>query len=242
MARTEGKRGDPRVRPSASRSVPTRSTLPTAEEESSGLGRRILIIAGVLVLLAILIVIGAGLASEEAAEPDREALLLPDVTVSGGFLPPHSGNEQADPAVGSPAPEATSTDFSGLPATIENDGVPKMLIFLAHWCPHCQREVPALQAWIDRNGIPTGVDVVSVVTSIDEIRANYPPDAWLRREGWTPRVVVDDSSNSISTAYGLTAFPYYVMIDGSGNVVQRISGAVSADLAGALMQSLASLG
>ncbi len=242
MARTEGKRSDPRVRPSASRPAPTKPTLPTAEEESSGLGRRILLIAGGLVVLAILIVIGVGLASEEASEPDREALLLPDVSVSGGPLPPHGGNEQADPAVGMSAPAVTSTDFSGLPATIENDGVPKMIVFLAHWCPHCQREVPALQAWIDQNGIPAGVDLVSVVTSIDEIRANYPPDSWLRREGWTPRVIVDDSVNSISQAYGLTAFPYYVMIDASGNVVQRISGGVSADLAGALLQSLAALG
>ena len=241
MARTEGKRSDPRKRPTA-QPAPAKPTLPTTEEQPSGLGKKILLIGAGLVALAVLVVIGIGLASEEASEPEREALLLPDVTVSGNVLPPHSGNDSADPAVGMAAPEVTSTDFSGAPALISNDGTPKMLVFLAHWCPHCQREVPALQAWIDQNGIPDGVDLVSIATSIDEIRPNYPPDAWLRREGWTSRVVVDNVANSISTAYGLTAFPYYVLVDGSGNVVQRISGGVPADVAGEFLQVLAASG
>lgn len=241
MARTGGKRIDPRARPSA-QPAPAKPALPTVEEERSGLGKRILLIGAGLVILAVLVVIGAGIAGDEAREPEREALLLPDVTVTGGGLPPHAGNEQADPAAGLPAPEVTSTDFSGLPASITNDGTPKMIVFLAHWCPHCQREVPAMQAWIDQNGIPAGVDLVSVATSIDEIRPNYPPDAWLRREGWTPRVVVDDAANSISQAYGLTAFPYYVLVDGTGNILRRISGGVPADVAGAFLQSLAAEG
>ena len=241
MARTGGKRSDPRTRPSA-RPAPVKPTLPTTDEQPSGLGKRILLVGLGLVGLAVLVVIGIGLAGEEASEPDREALLLPDVSVSGGSLPPHAGNDSADPALGLPAPEVTSTDFSGLPASIVHDGVPKMIVFLAHWCDHCRREVPALQAWIDQNGVPAGVDLVSVATSISEIRPNYPPDAWLRREGWTPRVVVDNSASSISQAYGLTAFPYYVMVDGAGNVVQRVSGGVPSELAGAFLQSLAAGG
>lgn len=241
MARTGGKRSDPRARPSA-RPAPVKPTLPTAEEQPSGLGKKILLIGAGLVALAVVIVIGVGLAGEEASEPDREALLLPDVSVTGSFLPAHPGNEQADPAVGLPAPEVTSSDFSGLAASIERDGTPKMVLFLAHWCEYCQQEVPAVQAWIDQNGIPAGVDFVSVATSISEIRPNYPPDAWLRREGWTPRVVVDDAANSISRAYGLSAFPYYVLVDGAGNVVRRISGGVPPDVAGAFLQSLAAGG
>ena len=241
MARTGGKRNDPRTRPSA-RPAPVKPTLPTTEEQPSGLGKKVLLVGAGLVALAVLVVIGIGLASEEASEPEREALLLPDVSVSGSFLPPHAGNDSPDTAIGLPAPEVTSSDFSGLPASIVNDGTPKMIVFLAHWCQFCQQEVPALQGWIDANGIPAGVDLVSVATSISEIRPNYPPDAWLRREGWTPRVVVDDTANSISRAYGLNAFPYYVMVDGGGNVVRRISGGVPADVAGAFLQSLAAGG
>jgi len=240
MARTGGKRTEPRARPSA-RPAPQRPTLPTATEQPSGLGKKILLAGAGLIALAVVAVVGFTLASEDQTATEEEAFLFPDVTVSGSILPPYSGTVE-DPGVGLTIPEISSTDLSGLPASIERDGIPKMILFLAHWCPACQREVPAVQAWIDANGVPAGVDFVSVATSIDEIRPNYPPDAWLRREGWTQRVVVDSATSRIANAYGLNAFPYYVLVDGSGTVVRRISGGVSADAVGAMLEALAAGG
>ena len=240
MARTGGKRSEPKTRPSA-KPAPVRSTLPTSEERPSGLGKKIILAGAVLVGLAAAVVLGITLAGEDERGALGDEFLLPDVTVSGRALSPHN-NSGDDPALGLPAPEVSSFDFLGQPASIEHDGTPKLIVFLAHWCSHCRREVPALQAWIDQNGIPAGVDFVSVATSINEIRQNYPPDVWLEREGWTPRIVVDDAANSISSAFGLTAFPYYVLVDGSGTVVQRISGGVSPEVAGAILQSLAAGG
>lgn len=240
MARTGGKRAEPRTRPSA-RPAPPRPTLPTAEEQPSGLGKKILLAGAGLVALVVVVVVGFTLAGEDQTATDQEAFLLPDVTVSGATLPPYGGTAE-DAGVGLAMPEVFSTDFSGLPASIERDGVPKMVLFLAHWCPACQREVPAVQAWINEYGVPTGVDFVSVATSIDEIRPNYPPDAWLRREGWTQRVVVDSATSRIANAFGLNAFPYYVLVDGSGTVVRRISGGVSAETVGAMLEALAAGG
>ena len=237
MARTEGKRSDPRVRTSA-QPAPVRPSLPTAEGQRSGLGKKIVLAGLGLVVLAVVVVIGITLATEDERNAEDQALLLPDVAVTGSVLPPHN-NTADDPAVGLPAPEVSSFDFSGQPAAIEQDGIPKMILFLAHWCDHCRREVPAVQAWINENGIPAGVDFVSVATSINEIRLNYPPDAWLQREGWTQRVVVDSASNSISNAFGLTAYPFYVLVDGSGTVVRRISGGRAPEVVGGLLQSLA---
>ena len=74
---------------------------------------------------------------------------------------------------------------------IAADGRPKILLFLAHWCPHCQREVPIVQGWLDAGGLPQNVDLISIATSIDPARPNYPPEAWLTREGWEPTVLVD---------------------------------------------------
>ena len=240
MARTGGKRSTPRSRPSA-RPAPQRPTLPTAGQSSSGLGKKIIIGAAGLVALAVVVVVGINLAQEDQTAADQAELVLPEVAVAGSFLPQHDPSAE-DPAVGLPAPEVFSADFSGQPAAIENDGVPKMIVFLAHWCVHCQREVPAVQAWIDDNGVPAGVDFVSVATSISDIRPNYPPDTWLEREGWTPRVVVDDPSSTISSAFGLSAFPYYVLMDGSGTVVRRIAGGIPPEEAGFLLQALAAGG
>lgn len=241
MARTAGKRSQPKARPAAA-PAPARATLPTADqEESTGLGKKILLVGLGLVVVAGLVVLAINLATEEQQGTEAAAFLTPDVTVSGSILPPYAGTAQ-DPGIGLAMPEVFSTDFSGLPASIERDGIPKMVLFLAHWCPACQREVPAVQAWIDDNGVPAGVDFVSVATSIDEIRPNYPPDAWLRREGWTQRVVVDSATSSIANAYGLNAFPYYVLVDGSGAVVRRISGGVAAEAVGAMLEALAAGG
>jgi len=241
MARTAGKRSQPKTRPAAA-PAPVRATLPTAEaEESTGLGKKILLVGVGLVVVAALAVLAINLATEEQQGTEAAAFLTPDVTVSGSILPPYAGTVD-DPGVGLVMPEVFSNDLSGLPASIERDGIPKMVLFLAHWCPACQREVPAVQSWIDANGVPAGVDFVSVATSIDEIRPNYPPDAWLRREGWTQRVLVDSATSSIASAFGLNAFPYYVLVDGSGTVVQRISGGVSADAVGAMLEALAAGG
>ena len=38
-----------------------------------------------------------------------------------------------------------------------------MVVFLAHWCPHCQAEVPELVE-LAKEGVFDGVDVTAVAT------------------------------------------------------------------------------
>jgi cytochrome c biogenesis protein CcmG, thiol:disulfide interchange protein DsbE len=146
--------------------------------------------------------------------------------ISGTPLPDFQG-PTGDPAIGRPAPEVTGADFDGEPVAIEADGRPKIVLFLAHWCPHCQEEVPVVQAWITAGGLPSGVDIVSVATAIDPNAPNYPPDAWLDQEGWTAPVIVDPT-NSVARAYGLSAFPFWVFIGPDGTVRARTVGSVPA--------------
>lgn len=130
----------------------------------------------------------------------------------------------ADGAVGQPAPEITGTSIDGEPMSIEpGDGTPKAIAFLAHWCPHCQREVPTVVEWMEAGGVPEGVEVLGVATDIDRNRPNFPPHAWFERENWDVPTVVDGDM-SAARAYGLSNYPYWVLIDGEGNVVQRWSG------------------
>jgi cytochrome c biogenesis protein CcmG, thiol:disulfide interchange protein DsbE len=121
------------------------------------------------------------------------------------------------------APTVQGTSFDGTPVAIQPSGRPSAIVFVAHWCPHCQREVPVIQSWIDANGMPPGVDFLSVATGIDPSRPNYPPDVWLASEGWTVPVLVDPT-NSVAQAYGLSAYPFWVFLDGQGKVVARATG------------------
>ncbi|HEX2047960.1 MAG TPA: TlpA disulfide reductase family protein [Acidimicrobiales bacterium] len=106
---------------------------------------------------------------------------------------------------------------------IARDGKPKLVMFLAHWCPHCQAEVPVLVDWASA-GQPQGVDLVAVSTAVDRARPDYPPSAWLEREGWTIPTVADDADGTAAAAFGLTGYPYFVAVTGDGKVAARASG------------------
>jgi cytochrome c biogenesis protein CcmG/thiol:disulfide interchange protein DsbE len=141
--------------------------------------------------------------------------------VSGTSLPVFS-SASGDVAVGQTVPTVTSPT-----ASIQLNGKAKILLFLAHWCPHCQAEVPVVQDWIDSGNLPGDIDLISVSSSIDPNRPNYPPNEWLEREGWTAPVIVDESG-SVADAYGLPAFPYWVFVNADGTVAGRLIGELAA--------------
>jgi thiol-disulfide isomerase/thioredoxin len=158
-------------------------------------------------------------------------------TIAGSALP-RFADAAADPAIGTPAPTIEGANFDGTPVSITNDGRPKIIIFLAHWCSHCQAEVPVVQAWVDGGFKPDGVDLYSVATSTAETRPNFPPSEWLADEGWTAPVVVDDTAFSVGDVFGLNAFPYWVFVDADGNVAGRLTGELPAEVITQIAESL----
>jgi cytochrome c biogenesis protein CcmG/thiol:disulfide interchange protein DsbE len=148
--------------------------------------------------------------------------------ISGEALPalPEQG---ADPALGMTIPTVDGENFSGDSVKIADDGRPKILLFLAHWCPHCQAEVPLVQGWVDDGGMPEGVDLIGVATAITSTRENYPPSDWLKTEGWSSPLVVDDEDSTVATSFGLSAFPFWVFVGPDGSVVGRTTGEIPLD-------------
>ena len=131
-----------------------------------------------------------------------------------------------DAAITKQAPEVRGVDFDGGSVEIVNDGRPKVIVFLAHWCPHCQEEVPRVKAWVDSGAKPDAVDLYAVPTWIDAARPNYPPDAWLEREGWTSPVLVD-TNDAVADAFGVRGVPFWVFLRSDGTVALRIAGEIS---------------
>ena len=157
------------------------------------------------------------------------------VSVTGDALPQFGEGEDA--AVGQQIPVVQGKSFDGGDVAITNNGRPKVVILLAHWCSHCQAEVPVVQDWIDSDGVPEGVDLFSVATSTDPGQGNYPPSAWLDREGWTVPVIADSPEYAASEAFGLTAFPFFVFVNSDGTVAYRVSGRqTAAEIAQAISQ------
>jgi cytochrome c biogenesis protein CcmG/thiol:disulfide interchange protein DsbE len=147
------------------------------------------------------------------------------VTVTGADLSSDraSVGTTADPAIGQTLPTITGTQVDGSPITIE-PGRPMVIIGVAHWCPHCQAEVPRIQEWLDENGMPTDVELVTIATDNDLADGNGPAGKWLRSEGWSVPTLLDDEEKTAGTAIGLSGFPFFVVVDADGQVVLRGSG------------------
>lgn len=142
----------------------------------------------------------------------------------GTPLPPF---ETPDPAIGMEVPLISAQTLAGERVQLKGDGTARLFGFFAHWCPHCQAELPVTARWLEDNEVPEGVEVVAVSTSVDASAANYPPSDWFAREEWPATVLLDSEESTIATAYGLTAFPYWVAVDADGLVVARAAGSLS---------------
>lgn len=179
----------------------------------------------VWVFLGLLVALFAVLAFvSRSTGPSAE---IANASVSGDALAPY--NTGLDGAVGRQAPELSGTSISGEQMTIEpGDGTPKAITFLAHWCPHCQREVPTVTQWVEDGNLPEDVELVAVTTGIDRNRPNFPPQDWLEREEFPAETLVD-GDNAAARAYGLTNYPFWVLVNGEGEVVQRWSGETAPD-------------
>ncbi len=160
------------------------------------------------------------------------------VDVSGTPLADRPSSPTApDAAVGESIPTVTGQQFDGSAITIAPGGKPKVVMFVAHWCPHCQAEVPRIQDWLDDSGMPTDVDLYAVATGTTSTRANFPPGEWLRGKDWSVPTMVDDESFSAAKGFGLTSYPFFVVVDGSGKVVVRTSGELTQDQWDALLEA-----
>jgi thiol-disulfide isomerase/thioredoxin len=108
-------------------------------------------------------------------------------------------------------------------------GHPTVVAFVAHWCPHCQAEVPRLQQWRTDGSVSTAVDWATVSTSVEPSGPNYPPSAWLDRVGWTAPVLADSTDATAGQAWGLQSFPYLVAVRADGTVAARGVGELTLD-------------
>jgi len=188
-----------------------------------------LLVVGVIVALIIALASGGGDATDDATSldthiPQGSTRQVSFADVLGEGLPRYEAGA-VDEAIGLDAPSFTASYFDNTEITIDPaDGTPRIFMFLAHWCSHCQAEVASITNWVQANGIPEGVEVIGISTSVDEGLPNYPASTWLLREGWPFPVLRDSAQNELATGLGLSGTPFTVAVDGDGTVVGRSSG------------------
>jgi thiol-disulfide isomerase/thioredoxin len=185
-------------------------------------GSRLPIILAVVVALCAAVAIAVSVASDEdkglSGTPIEDQ--AEDVRVTGAPLDAYVDGME-DLAVGKAMPELSGTGIDGSSLTIGGDG-PALIVYLAHWCPACRAEVPVIVDWLSSGG-GDGVQMFAVSTAFAPDRGNWPSSTWLADEGWPVPTLVDPSGMA-SQASGQGNFPFFIVVDGDGEVVARQEG------------------
>jgi len=184
---------------------------------------------GVVAVLAAIFGVVAFTASSDDDASVEGASEFQNVVVTGEALPEY-GKGETDPAIGMTAPVLEGFGFLGNEVTT-TPGNPMLLVFLAHWCPFCQKEVPILVKWSQSGLVPENLDVIAVTTGTDETQPNFPPSVWLANEKWPELwpVLVDNKDQTAGNAFGLAGYPFMTLIGAKGEVLWRNSGEISAE-------------
>lgn len=203
---------------------------------------------GLVALIAVIgivaIVAGRSSSSAGGGKSPSGGTVVPNGKLDYGTIKAQGANLPAkpetgtDPAIGMTIPTVAGQQFDGEQLTITPDGTPKIIMVMAHWCPHCQAEVPRIQGWLNADGMPQGVQLAAVATANVPAKGNFPAADWLRTEKWSVPTIVDDkpvldsSGNIVSpgtaaVAYGVSGYPYFLVTDGQGKVLYRTSGEIT---------------
>ncbi|MFM8506297.1 MAG: TlpA family protein disulfide reductase, partial [Actinomycetota bacterium] len=171
---------------------------------------------GVVAVLAAIFGVVAFTASSDDDASVEGASEFQNVVVTGEALP-EFGKGETDPAIGMTAPVLEGFGFLGNEVTT-TPGNPMLLVFLAHWCPHCQAEVPVLVKWNQSGLVPDGLDVIAITTGTDDGAPNFPPSVWLANEKWPELwpVLVDNKDQTAGNAFGLAGYPYMTLVGADG--------------------------
>lgn len=195
----------------------------------SGYGRRLIaVLMGALMVVTAAACADKTSASQGTVDSSGDSSSIAEtqpVTVVGEALPP-TGDFANDAAIGMDAPTLEGFDFAGNKVVYDFSDGPTLLMFFAHWCPHCNREMPLILQWKNSGQMPQTLKVLAVSTDVQPTGPNFPPSKWFPGMGWEWPVMADSNAKTAATAFGVTGYPYWVVIGADGKVKLRNSGEV----------------
>lgn len=185
----------------------------------------------VVAILMVAVVVFTVMANKKPEGKKGKIEVSPTVTAVASSVDGTTGPEKiapipesgADTEIGKVVPTINAQNFNGEDVTIA-PGKPYVLAFIAHWCLHCQREVPLIVGLHNDNKLPADVEFYGIATSTDETRTNYPPSKWLSKEEWPWKIVADDQTNTLLDKFGGAGFPYLIYVNADGTIASRTSG------------------
>ena len=112
--------------------------------ERKQLNKNFTIAGAVVLVVGLAVAIGVSLVDE----PLDGNLPEGETTITGQGLPEYAGDNDDNVARGLDAPIFSGPNENSEIVSLEKNGNAKVLLFLAHWCGFCQKEVPIVQEYI----------------------------------------------------------------------------------------------
>jgi thiol-disulfide isomerase/thioredoxin len=192
--------------------------------------------AAIAAIVAVVLVVGGG-SSSSSTTTSTITSNSDDVVTAAEFQPVEAEGAMLaqledpnnDPARGKIAPVVNGFGFDGAPLTIAPTGKPMLVVFLAHWCPHCNAEIPRLIEWKDSGAMPADLGVVGVSTGARDDAPNWPPSQWVVDKAWPWPVMADNEDQNAAVAFGVSGYPGLILLNGDGKVLARRSGEAGID-------------
>ncbi len=182
-----------------------------------------IIVVAVIVIAGVVAVILSRGGGSSASGPQNRA-----VTVKGAALPTMTDGG-TDAGLGKQLPAITGKTYAGDPISLATGGKPEIIFVVAHWCPHCNNEVPRIVKWMDQGRAPAGIRFVGVSTAVDSSAPHYPPSKWLDDENWKVPTLADSKDSEAAKALGTPGYPYILFVKADGTLAARTSGELAID-------------
>ena len=185
-------------------------------------------------IVAVVLVVGGG-SSSSSTTTSTSTSNSGDAVAAGEYQTVKATGEMLsaledpdnDPARGKLAPVVNGFGFDGAPLTITPTGTPMRVVFRAHWCPHCNAEIPRLIEWKDSGAMPGDLEVIGVSTGARDDAPNWPPSQWVVDKAWPWPVMADSEDQGAALAFGVSGYPGLILLNGDGKVLARRSGEAS---------------
>lgn len=137
----------------------------------------------------------------------------------------------APAAVDEQAPHFTLSTLTGEELSLADvEGKRVMLNFWATWCAPCREEMSHMQQAYDESDV-----AIIAINRTDQDYGAQRVQSFVEEFGFTFPIVLDETGE-VAKQYGVITIPTTIFIDEAGNVIERISGPVTAEQIDSYMQ------
>lgn len=142
-----------------------------------------------------------------------------------------AGCSDAPASVDEQAPNFTLSTLTDTPLSlVDFEGKRVMLNFWATWCAPCREEMPHMQQAYEQSD--------AAIIAINMTNQDYGKErvqSFVEEFSLTFPVVLDEDGE-VAKQYGVITVPTTIFLDEAGNVIERISGPVTAEQIDSYMQ------